>query len=65
MSGPDKSEDSRAARLAEALRANLRRRKNQARARKQATEAEGAEPGERRPQNGRDERRDGRHVPRG
>jgi hypothetical protein len=36
MSGPDGSKDSRAARLAQALRDNLRRRKNQTRARMEA-----------------------------
>jgi hypothetical protein len=51
MGGPDKSKESRAARLAEALRENLRRRKNQARARRQAAApAEGAEPGGGRPE---------------
>ena len=42
MSRQDPTDDDRAARLAEALRANLRRRKAQARARRDATGADRA-----------------------
>ena len=58
MSGPE-NKDSRAARLAEALRENLRRRKTQARARKEAaheaTRADAADPGPGGREYGRDE----------
>ena len=59
MKSPDKTQGHRAARLAEALRENLRKRKGQARARRAGADAGADAPGEAGPGEAKAARRDG------
>ena len=60
MSRLEKTKDGQAARLAEALRENLRKRKTQARARREAADADRSD----RSGDGAEDNRDGTNLPR-